>query len=74
MEKGLYELYDSSFAAHEGVKYNLQISSAEEVYESSWEEFPGTSVPPIGPVDFVEGESQSYVVESGEKVLRTIKT
>src|SRR5688572_10498478 len=62
VEKGLYELYDPSFAAREGVKYKLQISSAEEVYESSWEEFPETAVPPIATVDFVEGESQSYVV------------
>ena len=35
--------------------------------------FPKRQVPPIGTVGFVEGESQKYVVESGDKVLRTIK-
>ena len=73
VEKGLYELYDPSFAAQEGMKYKLQISSEEEVYESSWEAFPETQVPPIGTVGFVESESQTYVVESGDKVLRTVK-
>jgi Domain of unknown function (DUF4249) len=73
IEKGLYELYDPFFAAQEGVKYKLQISLEDEVYESSWEAFPETHVPPIGTVGFVEGESQKYVVESGEEVLRTIK-
>ena len=72
-EKGLYELYDPSFAAQEGMKYKLQISSEEDVYESSWEGFPETQVPPIGTVGFVESESQTYVVESGDKVLRTVK-
>src|SRR5688572_29052690 len=72
-EKGLYELYDPSFAAQEGIKYKLQISSEEEVYESSWEAFPETQVPPIGTVGFVESESQTYIVESGDKVLRTVK-
>lgn len=73
VEKGLYELYDASFAAMEGMKYKIQISSGEEVYESSWEAFPETEVPAIGAIGFVEDESQKYVVESSKNVLRTIK-
>ena len=73
VEKGLYELYDPSFAAQEGMKYKMQIFLAEEVYESSWEAFPETQAPPIGTVVFVEGESQKYVVEAGDEVLRLIK-
>jgi len=73
VEEGLYELYDPSFAAQEGMKYKVQISLEEELYESSWEAFPETPVPPIGSVGFVESESQTYIMESGEKVLRTIK-
>lgn len=71
--KGLYELYDPSFAAREGSRYKIQISYDEEFYESSWEGLPDVEVPPIGPVGFVEGESEKYVVEAGKKVLRTVK-
>ncbi|HEX6226916.1 MAG TPA: DUF4249 domain-containing protein [Chryseolinea sp.] len=72
-EKGLYELYDPSFAAREGTRYKIQISHGDEFYESSWEALPASEIPPIGTVGFVEGESEKYVVEAGKKVLRTVK-
>ncbi|WP_276372064.1 DUF4249 domain-containing protein [Chryseolinea sp. H1M3-3] len=72
-ERGLYELYDSAFEAKAGVKYKIRISTEEETYESSWEAMPNTHVPPIGTVGFEETESQKYVIEANESVLRTIK-
>ena len=35
--------------------------------------FPKRRVPPIGTVGFVEGESQKYVVESGDKGVENNK-
>ncbi len=72
-EPGVYELLDSTFKAVSGVNYKIQISADDEVFASSWEAMPGTEVPPIGPVGFEETESEKYVVESNENVLRTIK-
>jgi hypothetical protein len=70
---GVYELLDSAFQAVTGVNYKIQISVDDEVFESSWEAMPETEAPPIGPVGFTETESEKYVVESSENVLRTIK-
>jgi len=72
-ERGLYELYDPSFAAQPGVEYSLQINVNDDVYESSWEALPEVEVPPMGTVDFQETESQKYVMEAGSEVLRTIQ-
>jgi hypothetical protein len=73
LQKGLYELYSPTFAAEAGMKYKLQISVADEIYESSWEALPATPVPPIGNISFVESVSERYVVEASKKVLRPIK-
>ena len=72
-DPGLYELHDQSFEALPGVSYKIRIILEDEVYESSWEAMPDTEVPPIGTVGFAETESQKYVFEAGESVLRTIK-
>lgn len=73
VESGLYELYDPHFKAQPGMNYKIRILLEDETYESSWEALPNTAVPPIGTVGFVESESEKYVVEAGEKVLRTVK-
>lgn len=72
-EAGVYELYDSSFRAMPGIKYKIHISTEDEVHESSWGEIPDIQVAPIGTVGFRETESQKYVVEANEPVLRTVK-
>jgi hypothetical protein len=72
-EPGLYELRDPSFEAQRGVQYKIQVTLADDVYESEWEAMPETEVPAIGSVGFEETESQKYVIEANEKVLRTIK-
>jgi hypothetical protein len=72
-ESGVYELYDASFSAQPGMNYKIQIMLDDELYESTWEAMPLTEIPPIGTVGFMESESQKYVVEAGEKVLRTIR-
>ena len=72
-EPGVYQLYDAAFKAVPGFKYRIQIITEDEVYESTMEGLSETQVPPIGTVDFIETESEKYVVEAGENVLRTIK-
>jgi hypothetical protein len=72
-EPGLYQLYDSSFKAIPGTEYKIQILTEDEVYESSWAAIPETKVAPIGAVSFRETESQKYLIEAGENVVRTIE-
>lgn len=72
-EEGVYELYDPEFEARPGTPYKIQITTEDDVYESAWETMPDTEVPPIGSVGFDETESQKYVIEANESVLRTIK-
>lgn len=70
---GTYYLVDSSFSATPGIKYKLQITNSEEIVESEWQTLPEAVVPEMGPIGFVETERQAYLMEAGEKVLRTVK-
>lgn len=72
VELGVYALLNDEFEARKGIDYKLRIVLQDEnIYESSWERMPETEIPPIGEIDFVEGEKQVYVMESSEWVLRT---
>ena len=72
-EPGIYQLFDPDFKALPGVQYKIRIVTEDEDYESSWQKIPDVDVPPIGAVAFRQTESQKYLVEAGENVLRTVK-
>ncbi len=71
---GIYSLLDAEFKAQRGIQYKLRILLTDEtVYESEWVSLPQVDAPPIGEVGFTETERQTYIMESSEWVLKSIK-
>ena len=73
-DAGTYKLLNDTFKAEKGKAYKVHILLPDEnVYESGWESLPDAEVAPMGEIGFTEIEKQTYVNESREWVLRSVK-
>ena len=71
---GYYFLLDDEFKSESGVAYKVSVKLQDEtVYESDWESMPTVTSPDMGQIGFREVETQKYVFESNEEVLKTVK-
>jgi hypothetical protein len=71
---GYYFLLDDEFKAERGVAYKVSVKLQDEtVYESDWVSMPTVTSTDMGQIGFREVETQKYVFESNEEVLRTVK-